>query len=130
MKNDRYEEITAEEAVKRISKNKKWKHPYTTRSKDGKFYMGIDLGMTEREFLEELVQNCKSTLSSLRFQSIAENLFKDVENGFSSDPRVFVSELMVAEHDYEKMRLKLEEIINVVEEFYEQNDKSTKGKKQ
>ena len=42
MKNDRYEEITAEEAVKRISKNKKWKQPYTTRSKDGKFYMDMN----------------------------------------------------------------------------------------
>ena len=124
MDKDRYEEITAEEAVKRLSKNKKWKQPHTAKSKDGKSYMAIDLGMTEREFLEELVIVCKSTLNSLRHESIVPYLFKDVDNGFPNDPRVFMSELLVVEHDYEKMKNKLEEIVNVVGEFYEQNDKS------
>jgi hypothetical protein len=124
MNKNRYEKITAEEAVERISKNPKWKQPHTAKTKDGKAYMAIDLGMTEREFLEELVIVCKSTLKSLRHESIVPHLFKDVNNGFQSDPRVFTAELLVIEHDYEKMKNKLEEIVNVVGEFYEQNDKS------
>ena len=52
MDKNRYEKITAEEAVERISKNPKWKQPHTAKSKDGRFCMAIDLGMTEREFLE------------------------------------------------------------------------------
>ena len=35
-----------------------------------------------------------------------------------------MSELLVVEHDYEKMKNKLKEIVNVVGEFYEQNDKN------
>ena len=51
-----------------------------------------------------------------------------MNNGFQSDPRVFTAELLVIEHDYEKMKNKLEEIVNVVGEFYEQNDKSNGAK--